>query len=296
MRAELRADGVEHITTSADDGNAIASIRLDSDLCDPALREAVVIIEDRLTSKRVSRRVALGDLPPLARPRTLALATAELLRASWLELATPDAPPPTVPVPAVVRDATLRRLMVAPPPPAELPRPEPKKPLDVSLAFEWRTFPIVRTSMLGGRGAIAIPFYTRSLWFRLDLGALVGSARDVLGDVALGYASGGAALFFATPRERAVSAEIGPRVEYGVAWAHGSPIDQSTSSFVGSGYVATTSLVGAFHVRITDSWRVAMQLAGGAALTSFEARADSRRVAGLEGGMFGFSIGLAQLR
>ncbi len=49
----------------------------------------VLEVDDALTNKSVRREVDLGDVPASGRPRALALAAAELLRASWAELALP---------------------------------------------------------------------------------------------------------------------------------------------------------------------------------------------------------------
>jgi hypothetical protein len=57
-----------------------------------------VSVTDAVTDKRLVREIALATVPLDARPLTVALAVDELLRASWLELALPDAPAPTRPV------------------------------------------------------------------------------------------------------------------------------------------------------------------------------------------------------
>jgi len=58
-----------------------------------------VTVLDAITGKRLERAVALAPVPRDARPLTVALAIDELLRASWVELGLPDAPPPARPVP-----------------------------------------------------------------------------------------------------------------------------------------------------------------------------------------------------
>jgi hypothetical protein len=58
-----------------------------------------VAVRDAITGKRLARELALASVPRDAWPLTLALAVDELLRASWVELALPDAPPPARPVP-----------------------------------------------------------------------------------------------------------------------------------------------------------------------------------------------------
>jgi hypothetical protein len=144
--------------------------------------------------------------------------------------------------------------------------------------------------------AVAYQLSTSALWLRFDGGALFGTGHDPLGDVDIGMVTGALAVLFSTPREAAFAAAIGPRVELGVAWASGSPQSQSTSSYVASGFIATASALGAFHFRIADSWRLAVELQGGATVAPFEAFADTRRVSAVEGAMFGVGLGVAQLR
>jgi hypothetical protein len=75
-----------------------------------------VAVRDAITGKRLAREVPLASVPRDARPLTVALAVDELLRASWVELALPDAPAPGRPVPreidaivAPTTDAERRR-------------------------------------------------------------------------------------------------------------------------------------------------------------------------------------------
>jgi hypothetical protein len=299
LTTELRTDGVGRVLVAPQGGKpSLAVIVLHVEPCDATAREVIVTIEDHATAKKVERRVSLGDMAESARPRALALAVAELLRASWLELAMADAPPPTAPVPDEVRVAVARRAAaVAPSSPesARAPSPAPRT-LDLSLAVAWRDFPSANASMFGGRAAAGFRVLAPALWLRVDLAGLFGTAQDALGNVDLAMATAGAALLWTSPREAPVSVAVGPHLELGAAWASGSPLDQATSSFVGAGFVSLASLLGSFTFRIADSWRLAVELEGGVTLVPFEARADSRRVTGTDGAMFGVAIGVAQLR
>jgi hypothetical protein len=57
-----------------------------------------VTVSDAVTGKRLEREIPLATVPADARPLTVALVADELLRASWIELALPDAPAPARPV------------------------------------------------------------------------------------------------------------------------------------------------------------------------------------------------------
>ena len=62
----------------------------------------VITVVDALTHKRLARDVDLRTIPADGRPLTVALATEELLRASWAELMLPDGPKASQPVPPQV--------------------------------------------------------------------------------------------------------------------------------------------------------------------------------------------------
>jgi hypothetical protein len=307
LTAELRADGVDQVlvglkTTARDEAGGLAWIDLTAASCEPSAPEIDVSIEDAATNKRVARRIALGDVAAPARARALALAVAELLRASWLELSVPDAPPSQIAVPPAVREAVVRRVAAAVPttmPSAAASGAESlrvERRTGISVAGAWRAFPSTYTAMYGGRAGVSFPFLTRSLLLRLDGGALFGAARDVLGDVTIGLAGAGGAVLFASPRDATLAIAAGPRVEAGLAWASGSSAVVTTSSSTGSGFVASASLLTTVSLRVAVAWRLVFELEGGAVVSPFEARADVRRVSGIEGAMLGMALGLTQWR
>jgi hypothetical protein len=129
---------------------------------------------------------------------------------------------------------------------------------------------------------------------QLDGGVLLGGAHDALGDVSLGQATAGGAILFTSPRSAPVSARLGPRLELGGAWAGGNPATSSTSSYAGAGFVSAASLLGAFQYRVAGVWRISLELEAGAMIVSLDARADQRRVAGLDGPFFGVTLGLSR--
>jgi hypothetical protein len=295
LTAELREDGVERVDASQG-SSALAIIKLSIEPCADNTPDALVTIEDLVTAKRVSRRILLQDVPVQARPRTLALAVAELLRASWLELTLPSVPP--APVPPAVRDAVLRHVAAAVTTTAGEIQPErsPEVALEASLGISWRAFFSGHASLYGGRAALAFPFYSRSLRLRFDASWVYGSAQDVLGDVHLGLASAGAGLLYATPLARPVTFEIGPRIEAGVAWASATPSNQQTSSYAGVGYTGTLSVLGEVSLRLSPSWRLAVDCDAGGVFAPFAATSDGRQVTGVQGATVGLTVGLVSLR
>lgn len=105
LSIELEEDGIDGLSDVEAEGS-LATLRLVV-ACDTAeaLEIVRVEIEDHATRKHVARDFDLLGVPDASRARTLALGTAELLRASWAELAMPDVPAPMVEVPDSVRDA-----------------------------------------------------------------------------------------------------------------------------------------------------------------------------------------------
>jgi hypothetical protein len=302
LTAELRADGVERVSvasaeSSADEAQSLATLAIRAERCDAPQRDIVVHIEDAATGKSLERHVPLTDVEEPSRPRALALAVAELLRASWLELAMPDAPPAHTAVPIVVRQAVESRVTaMAPGPPAGYPPGAPSGDRDISATAVWRAFPTSSASLVGGQLAIAVAVVGKDWLARFDGGAVFGATHDVLGNVALGEAWLGAALLYSSPPEATFSVAIGPRVDAGIAWASGNPLDQMISSNVGSGAISSVSLLASLRYRFDRSWRAALELQTGAVVVPFEAQADSRRVTGIDGALFGLAIGVAQLR
>ncbi len=94
--AEALRPEVERITrvelhASPPERDAPTSIAVACDADDAELR-----VDDPLTGKRVARTVSLAGVAASARARLLALAIAELVRSSWMELAAPS--PPALPL------------------------------------------------------------------------------------------------------------------------------------------------------------------------------------------------------
>ncbi|HLK39799.1 MAG TPA: hypothetical protein VKU41_23745 [Polyangiaceae bacterium] len=108
LRVELTGRGIDLCPPSEGrDEPPIAAVSVD--VSEQAAR-IVVEVRDRLTAKRVDREVDLGAVPRDGRPLTLAVAAAELLRASWAELALVGAPRTADEVPPAVEEAISRDL------------------------------------------------------------------------------------------------------------------------------------------------------------------------------------------
>ena len=102
----------------------VASVRITTGATEGI--EIAIDVRDAVTDKRLSRTLDLRSLPPDARFLAIAVATDELLRASWLEIAMRTAPPQQAPPPAAILDVVKAEL-----------RPEHRVEMGAQLAFEW---------------------------------------------------------------------------------------------------------------------------------------------------------------
>lgn len=112
LGADLREQGIDACTELQGQGRPVARVTLRAAADDP-LRIGVEV-SDAVTDKRLERTVDLRRLPEDGRAFALAVATDELLRASWVELRlSRREPPPKAPPPEVSR-AVERALPSAP--------------------------------------------------------------------------------------------------------------------------------------------------------------------------------------
>lgn len=110
LRASLRERGVSVIDADEGPTGVLATIRIAApDLDHPVAR---IEIDDRVNQKQVEREIRLGAEPPDTWSVVIAAAADELLRAAWIELTMPDAPPPAMTPPPEMERAA--RASVAP--------------------------------------------------------------------------------------------------------------------------------------------------------------------------------------
>ncbi len=252
LRVELVGDGVgavhlvdeEELAATPADALGLAVLRLTSRPCEPIVATFGVRIDDLLTHKHVERTIDLVEVTPSARPRALALAIAELLRASWAELALVDEPQEGAPAAVVeamrVRLGGLRdaRSLADPSstlsPEASPPVPARRLATAIAASFVVRAFPGARAALLGGRASLDLAA-SREVVVRLDLEGAAGSSLDPLGAIDLGLSTFGVTVAFAVALGETVLLTIGPRAAGGVAWASGRPYDPTTLAGTGAG-------------------------------------------------------------
>jgi hypothetical protein len=297
LRIELHQDGVDVIDEGpgpprlGDPPLATITIRAP---CEPAADEWTISVDDAATAKSIQRTVSFADLDVNARPRAVALAVAELLRASWAELALPDVPPSDVPLPTIRRVVRLREHLDR----SEETR-EPARVIEASestpalvTALDARSWTSYSTSLLGPRIEVQWPA-PRGVPLRLtvDAGAAFGSNHDPVGDVDLVLVSGAAALTL-TGGAYGIQGEMGPSVELGWARAKGVPLAPLVQGSQVETAVVVTSLRAAAGYAIAAHWRAVAGLEVGGTPAALDVRAEGRRVAGIGGAEMGARIGL----
>ena len=306
---ELRAGGVQRVSvTSAEhsspaeegpDGPS-ALIDVAAVPCTEAAQDVEITIVDLATRKVVRRRLAVANLDRKARPRALALAVAELLRASWAELRMPDAaaaampvPPsvtapgePSRPVPAPSSNAGASVIALDPADEAPAAR--------VNLSLAARFFPTHASTVLGPDVAVSIRL-SRVVPLRLRLGggALFGTSYEPLGSVSAQLVVGGAALVLAS-RSGPVTVEVGPHLEGGVGRlsGHATAPDVRTSS--GSEPVLLTSAQLTLGVLLLKELTASATIDVGGVLVGYKAETARGRVGGFGGPMAGVGIGIGR--
>jgi hypothetical protein len=302
VRSEFETDGIEHVDVAAAPGtgedDALAVVHIDVSPCRDDASEVAVSIDDLATRKTVRRVIALDDVPAAGRARALALAVAELLRASWAEFALDGAPTTAAALPTSVRRAVLLRLrptvLAERPPEAPLP-PPPPSPLrarhEVALAVDAHSFLGQSGSMLGGRAAFGWrPFARFPLRLRGDLGIARGEAFARRGQVSLSMATIGVAALFGGGTD-GVELTVGPRIESGVAWATGTPSVAGVVGDSGVGAVLFLSLAASLRVAVAPHVVASVDLGVGETLYFLTVSSDEERVTGLRGTLLHVALG-----
>jgi len=183
LRAGLRLKGIEAcVIGRAGSSPPLAVLQLSA--ASPERFTVSIEVHDALTEKRVQRDIDMTGVAADARSLTIAAATDELLRASWVELALADAPAPSREPPAAVREALRESLE---------PARVGQRDLALGVRFESAYF----GAGLGWLGAdlLATPWLFEHVALELAAGARAGLPRQgEHGEVSSSALLGGLAL------------------------------------------------------------------------------------------------------
>jgi hypothetical protein len=215
-------------------------------------------VSDPLTSKDIARKVSVAGIDERARARTIALAVAELVSASWVELET--TPEPKVqPIP----ERVVRHEPPAKPPVkiATTAKPRtPSPPVVFQAVAGARVFFESRELLLGGGAAIE-PWISRTIVLHFDGFVEHGDATRRPGDVSIDTASTAAAIGLgATSNNVRVTGTVGLRVGYarlvGLAKTTSLQGEVIDGAWVGPELRLGVELVSRSHVHAVIDWCV----------------------------------------
>jgi hypothetical protein len=284
---ELGDDGAVMATMEDD---TLPYVDVDLGACEPGAREVKVAAGNPATKKSVRRTVAIADTPAAARPRLLALAVVELLRASWPELARSDSPKvePAPTAPAV-------RPAETPAPPTEAPRPE-ASPSRVSLwlAFDGRWSVGIgqpTTAVDGARVGASIALPRRALRLIADAGAGYAHGSDPLGNIDLVVVSGALGL----AGDLAIGSahlELGVVIEPGAAWGSGRASSAKDHGSAVLDFVLVTSALATLRAPVKDRVSLLVTTIAGPVVRGVQLLANGHSAGGFSGGILGLRAGV----
>jgi hypothetical protein len=248
-------------------------VALSLDSCDATATAVDVRAQDGDRGTSAARRVGLGDIPPEARPRALALAAAELVH-SLAQAPPPPPPPAPLPVPAAA--------------PGRLPNSA------LSGLIQLEAHPGNNMVLFGLGGSLAVG---RGPWqAALDLTGLAGDPSMQLGDVRTRIL---AAALTAGPRIPLgrVILDLGATGRLGWCWMTGHVT--APNALAGSGSALIASAGGRLGILLPTSAGVSHLRAvieGGAMIHGLEAEVNGATVAGVAGGYLMFGLGFGEHR
>jgi hypothetical protein len=316
LRVELGALGVTKVVIGQTEGHAtsssdalLATVVLAPATCDPATTEVTLEVLDRASSKKVERRMTIGDVEFAGRPRALAIAIAELLQASWAELELAGAAPSAVALPSALRTVLAARIAAA----VEAQRASEQRQMKAALEahdllesevneskrqkqratrFELslmtRDFPTRSSALLGGEAAVRRRF---GLHGSLEggLGAHFGGTEVGTGGISMGAVTGHFGL--AATTGGATELEIGPRLDVGYGFASGTA---NASGVTGKSYgnaVVLGLLQATLRLHTESWWTLLVGLDLGHSLTDVSFLSDASHAAGIGGVVIDARIG-----
>ena len=285
LRVELAADGIEVRAADANLTSESPVVAVEPAKCDQTERTATLTFVSG--DVRLTRNLDLADVEPVARPRVVAIALADLIRSGVV--ARP--PPPTAAPSEPIRlDVHIQLEAPRAPPPIVLKPPAPASSLALFAGAETRLFARGNAALLGARGGAEVrPIPEAALV--IDASGLAGSARDPLGEVRETVATLGVSLL-GTGGTHGASFGVGPRIEAGLGWFRGHanvPLVRASSTSAALVFFSL-SAIASFPIRTPFSGFMGFD--AGTSLYGFSARADEREVSNLGGPTLSVRVGL----
>jgi hypothetical protein len=213
-------------------------------------------VEDRVTRKSMGRVLPASSFADASSTRLLALAIAEFVVASWIELRVQPAPTVEPIGPPAGPDARrVAESAVAGRTPAADPRRSSERALFASGGLSW--WPAEELDMFGGGLRLQLPLWEALIWtVSADFGA--ASSEPMYGQLNLFTASAALAVALELRLDDSATLQLGPGARFGLTRIDGdadpslAEDDDFTAPY--GGPLLLTRLV----VRLTDSLRVAI--------------------------------------
>jgi len=330
LRVELAAAGFSLKERHAEDVTDASSrtLALETAPCDRDATAVEVVVVEPQSGRRERRLVPVWDLDATARPRAVALASAELLvRAEFRDekavapppeaptavapatqtVANPDATPsaaPETPNVAPAPDANAPLTTITEPSPASAPpmadtevrrRPSSRAPSrTIGAAFEYRSYPVAHTPMLGGRGSVRFRLGGGPFELAVDAGGAGGSVTDALGTVHVAAATAGVSFAHVSGAE-GVFVSVGPSLEVGYGHVSGEPGPNARGGAEGT-FLAAALLAAGLRFEVAKATWIQAEALGGWSMSALRGFADDRAVAGTSGAMAVLRIGVGWAR
>ena len=270
----------------AEDDGEVATLRLSFAACDREQPELQLRIAHRQTGASAREQLDLADIPRSTRPRAVALAVVELLRAHWPSLAASPSNERVKPAGSAPEDARDEPAPIVVP--ARSTAPAKRKPSSAHWArVEWRggarVFPSARAGLSSSVFLLAPALPQR---LRVHLGAEAASGSDhrgtrlvaVVGRTGLGVATGDELVL-----------EIDGLLDVG--WASQRGADATD----GHGWVTLASIQATLRSEVWADVDSLVSLYAGHVIRSLPAtgRSDAGDRYGLFGAFLGLSVGLS---
>ena len=284
--------GTEHVRLATNEptmGSGDLTIEVARTACDGNAREVVVA----LRRPPVVRAIVLGDLAVEARSRALALAVAELVRATRIEWRREEEAAATAARTASTdpaRDLSRSNRSTSRDEVDTHPTRDDSPSRRLEAAAVWRIFAPSPTSMFGAQVAVDFTLAPAWLHFRADAFASWKNATDPFGTVSLTSYSGGIALLAAIGQNPTF--RVGPHLELGYASVNGTPAQLvGTSS---GGVITTASLMASISATLHGPWTAMAGLEGGTTLHGLTVSApDDPELISMRGGFVSVRAGIA---
>jgi hypothetical protein len=281
LGAGLREQGIDACAAEQGRGRPVARVTLRSSPGEP-LRVGIEV-SDAVTDKRLERTVDLKRLPEDGRAFALAVATDELLRASWVELQLARREPPPEAPPPEVRRAAERALPAGP----RASKSElDERALGIRLATEHFT---AGQTHFGVDGVMFLPL-DGPFGLEVALGARKAlDARAPHGTIAASAIGGSLTGFFTLVEASSLALDLGLgaralRVSFDASAKDGAVADDKAR-------FALTSRA-ALGLRVGGTVRASLLAGAGVPLVGVKASEGEREVTGVAGAELFLSTGL----